>query len=224
MKKFLLLAFAACLTFAAQAVTMSWDSSEGSFNGFKDANGNAVSWSGTFSITLNFTATSTPETVFQLLTANGANKAGELRFYSTQWSGNTADFGTYNRDGNAAWMETNGDFSSARVESSDGTKSNTLKLTFNGYNAENKTYESVTYDIIFANGDNQTYTMHKNQWSDGIGFGLDELSWTSVVTGEGVTMNSMTLEADKVTTSVPEPTALALLALGVAGLAVRRKA
>ena len=220
MKKGFLFALAALCVSAVQAVTFTWDSSQGTFNGFKDTKGNVVSWSGTFSITVNFTATSTPGTVFQLLTANGANKAGELRFDSSNWSGNTADFGTYNGDNKATWMETNGDFSSTRVESSDGSKSNTLKLTFNDYNAENKTYGSVSYDIIFAGGGHEQYTMYKkNQWSDDIGFALDELSWTSIATGEGVTINSMTLEA----TPVPEPTALALLALGVAGLALRRK-
>lgn len=219
MKKFMLFAFAALCVSAAQAVTYTWNSSDGAFAGFKNTNGDTVTWAGEFAITVNFTATSTPATVFQLLTANGANNAGELRFNSNNWSGNTADFATYNRNNNAAWMKTNGDFSTARVESADGSKSNTIKLTFNDYNDDNNTYASVTYDIIFANGDQQTYTMYKQNWSENIGFGMEELAWTSIATGEGVTINSMTLEA----TPVPEPTALALLALGVAGLALKRK-
>ena len=221
MKKFMLLALAALCVSAAQAVTCTWNSSEGAFAGFKKTNGDTVTWAGEFSITVNFTATSTPETIFQLLTANGAGKAGEFRFNSNNnWSGNTANFATYKGDDSAVWMATNGDFSNARVVSTDGSKSNTIKLTFNGYNDDNNTYASVSYDIIFANGDQQTYTITNTLHSTGaITFGMEELAWTSIATGEGVTINSMTLDA----TPVPEPTALALLALGVAGLALKRK-
>jgi hypothetical protein len=216
MKKALLIAFAAFCAFTAQAVSMSWNSSEGAFAGFKDANGNAVSWSGDFSITVNFTATATPATVFQLLTENGANKAGELRFNSTNWSGNKADFGTYNGNNSAVWLKSNGDFSTARVISSDGSKSNTMKLIFE-YNETTNAYTALKYEITFANGDKQSWTMGAPN------FGMAEISWTSLVTGANVTMNSMTLESDNIKTSVPEPTALALLALGVAGLALKRK-
>lgn len=216
MKNFLLLSLAALCVSAAQAVTYTWNSSEGTFAGFKDSDGEVVTWSGDFSITLDFTAVSTPATVFQLLTANGADKAGELRFNSTNWSGNTADIGTYYANAQAAWTETNGDFSNDRVVSADGSKGNIMKLTFSGYNETTQKYASLSYDITFANNNTVTWTTN----NPNISFGMNELAWTSVRTGDGVTMNSMTLEASP----VPEPTVLALLALGVAGLALKRKA
>lgn len=217
MKKTLLAALAVLCVSALQAVTLTWNNTGTAFDGFTYSGDTKAVWSGNFSITVNFTATSTPVTVFQLLTANGANKAGELRFNSNNWSGNVANFGTYNGNASATWVNSNGDFSNDRVVSADGSKSNTIKLTFDGYNAETKKYSSLKYDIIFANGDQQSWTMNNGN----LGFGMDEISWTSLATGDGVTINSMTLEATNV---VPEPTALALLALGVAGLALRRRA
>ena len=213
MKKGILFALAALCVSAVQAVTINWNSTDGTFTGFKDSNNNVVTWTGDFSITVSFSATSTPATIFQLLTANGADQAGEFRFNSGSWTENKADVGLYNGN-EASWLKTGGDFSSARVNA-DGT--NTITFKFNNYNADNKTYD-VSYEIKFANGDPATNTCGR------AGFNLSEICWTEVKTGEGVTLTSMTLNADNVTTSVPEPTALALLALGVAGLALRRKA
>jgi hypothetical protein len=50
-------------------------------------------------------------------------------------------------------------------------------------------------------------------------------TWDNFSINEEAIKNfSMTIEGNDIKTTVPEPTALALLALGVAGLALRRKA
>lgn len=214
----------------SQAVTYTWTSATGdAFTGFKDTSGNTVTFSGDFSITLSFTAsgisTSAPATFIQLLTANGANNAGELRVNNVTGS-NLIHLGTYKSSGSAAWNKSQGDFSVARLtnENGKGSGTNTIVINFTGWNAETQTYNRPTYSITFANGDtsNNRDFSASGTGDTTPGFGMDDITWTSVATGAGITLTGMTLEATPV--DIPEPTVLALLALGVAGLALRRRA
>lgn len=224
MKKALLtLAFAA-MAGIASAVSYTWNSSDGTFAGFKDTNGNVVTFSGNFSLTVSFTAsyTSVPATLFQIMTANGKDKPGELRWNSNSLSANKTNLGTYNAANSAYWKASGGDFSTVRLTNSAGTGSGTNTITFNfsGWNAENKTYTSaIGYTITFANGDVSTNTFD----GGAVGFGLDAITWTQIDSGSGITVTGMTLNATPVT-EVPEPTVLALLVVGVVGLALRRRA
>ena len=219
MKRVLLtLAFAA-MAGIASAVSYTWNASDGTFAGFKDTKGDVVTFSGNFSLTVSFTASfasdAIPTTFLQLMTANGADRPGELRWNSNNLGANKTNMGTYNAANNAYWKASGGDFSATRLTS--GTGKNEITFTFSGWNAENRTYtNAIGYTITFANGDSST-----NRFDGGaVGFGLESLTWTQMSTDEGITVTGMTLEA----TPVPEPTVLALLAMGVAGLALRRRA
>ena len=231
MKKGILFALAALCVSVVQAVTIDWttDSSkvEGGSTfvsgGFKDSDGNNVTVSGSFKIVMDFSASARPDghaNFIQLLQTNPDAK-GELRFNLNGNNTNgAAEFGMY--DGNGAnWYkptENNNLFTNDRVISD--TQSNTLTLIFN-YDEATSKYTGGTYAIKFANGYEYNGVLG---WPEldlphgDNGFGEGGATWTTLKLASGVTMNSMSL------TVVPEPTALALLALGVAGLALRRKA
>lgn len=218
MKRVLLtLAFAA-MAGIASAVTYTWSASDGTFAGFKDTKGDVVTFSGNFSLTVKFTASFTSTTIpvnfFKLMTANGADRPGELRWNSNNLDSNKTDLGMYSATNSAYWKASGGDFSTTRLTS--GTGEDEITFTFSGWNADAKTYaNAIGYTVTFANGNTSTNTFD----GGAVGFGLESLTWTQMSTGEGITVTGMTLEA----TPVPEPTVLALLAMGVAGLALRRR-
>lgn len=222
MKKCVVLFAAALLAGAASAVTLSWTPKEGAteFTGFKDTSPQGqeylVGFRGDFSVTVKFTytGTGTPSTYFKFLTENGALGQGALAM--TGAGSTVATITSYSAEGSAVSSNTRGDFSDTRLKGSNpGTSENTLTLTFGQYNAESGTYGASTYDIVFANGNHEGNTLGNRQ-----NFGTDYIFWQDVDLGEGVVLTGITVEATDI---VPEPTALALLALGVAGLALRRR-
>ena len=197
MKKGILFALAALCVSAVQAVTINWTDNKG----FGD-----------------FTATGAVELAVKFVAVNTTPlSAGGDKF--------TLGGIILNGDGgqlgisNSVW--TQGDFSDDRLAGKINGEytynENTLTLYFNV--DENGTWTATKYKIEFANTQVEgPKVFHNNQT---LTLTTDAISaWTTSANG---TMNitGATLKGDNI--AVPEPTALALLALGVAGLALRRK-
>ena len=156
------------------------------FDGFKILGKELGEITDNFTLVINFTMTSVPVTIFQLIPETGIDTKGEIRLNSTNFTNNKVEFGFYNNTNNAIWKTSGGDFSTTRMVNSDN--SNTLSIIFSNHNSANNTY-TISYDIEFSNGD------HNNEvkLGDNIGFNLSSLNWTSIETGDGVTINSLEL-------------------------------
>ena len=232
MKKCVALFAAALLAGAASAVTLSWTPKEGAteFTGFKDTSPQGqeylVGFRGDFSVTVKFTYTGSglPSTYFKFLTENNALGQGSLAMTDTG-SLNKATITSYGDNATSVANNTGGHFAADRLDGSRNPPANTTKpmvntltLIFSDYDASTGRYGSTGNEFVFANGDRGTNLF---DWSpNNYNFGTDYIFWQGVELGEGVVLTGITVEANDV---VPEPTALALLALGVAGLALRRR-
>ena len=199
MKKGILFALAALCVSAVQAVTINWTDKVGF---------GTITASGTVTMTIKFVAVADNP-----LTSSGGSKfsIGSLGF-----NGNGGELEVNPQGHDKLW--TQGDFSDGRL-SGNNKAENTFTFVFNI--AENGTWTATQYKIEFANGDAEGPKNFTN--GRHLVLTTDEISaWTTTGTGT-MKMTSATLSGDNLTTSVPEPTALALLALGVAGLTLRRK-
>ncbi|MGN0890583.1 MAG: PEP-CTERM sorting domain-containing protein [Candidatus Spyradenecus sp.] len=217
MKKMLLATLLATLAGLSQAMTVSWNSSSGTFNGFSLSDGTAVvadGSKGNFVLTMSIACSTYLANTDYVKLATPDGQGGGL---TLAFSTSTAKLTVGASDGTSQTLTSGGDFSSSRVQNM------TLAFIFSNYNADAGTY-TVQLGAPTAWDSNKAQVIdgyYATATANNVKVGTDPISWTTLTLDTNAAVSSMTLSGEGV---VPEPTVLALLALGVAGVALRRRA
>jgi len=213
MKRILCIAVLMGLTTALHAVTYTWNSTD---EVFKDSNGNTLgAYKDITSLIITVNCTRSTDTItrtfFNLVQKNGESASTNLlTFGVTQHAGSYKAQITVTE--NSAVLG-GGHWSTARA--GDGK---TFQAVFTFDTRDNQgVFQKLLANYAFTSqGGNES-----DLWSTGRNADFNGKSFDSLTASDGTEINSATIQIEG--TPVPEPGLLALLALGGAGLVLRRK-
>ena len=205
-KAFLAAAIAAFALGAAQAVTVSWTPASGN----QTNNIGAFDPTETITLSVTYNISATPDT-----TGSGGN------LFSVAWGANAASDITNN---SMVLRNINGNQGANLVINAANATGETSGYVRNPVSGAFATDEHTLTIVLDLEGKTATVTLDGAETSSSLTFPTNALSFGDdlVLRTHNQTWGSVTNV--EVAYSVPEPTALALLALGVAGLALRRRA
>ena len=237
MKKMMMALAALCVAGAASAISVKWTdatggTTEATYGSAADVNSNTGAFtSDSFTVMVKFTATlgsvaNTSSDFFALQAERTDSKWDEVKVRAEggQWL-----LAKYKSTTIGEADMTNGDSSGqniyAALNSGSGSLPITIIITYNADKQSLLLAASCNNEKIFSVGSGTAPT-----YTAGMELKLNDitgLAYDSIVAIDGTALDAesalVSAERGEITI-VPEPTALALLALGVAGLALRRKA
>ena len=205
-KAFLAAAVAAFALGAAQAVTVSWTPASGN----QTNNIGAFDPTETITLSVTYNISAPPDT-----TGSGGN------LFSVAWGANAASDITNN---SMVLRNINGNQGANLVINAANATGETSGYVRNPVSGAFATGEHTLTIVLDLEGKTATVTLDGAETSSSLTFPTNALSFGDdlVLRTHNQTWGSVTNV--EVAYSVPEPTALALLALGVVGLALRRRA
>ena len=212
MKMRLIAAALLCLAGSTQAATLSWNDTDVTAN-----TAQTFDWSqGSFSVALAFNLASLDGVETTLLSVNaGSNKNQTLTITKAANSGDVI-LGM-NWDG-GSWSKTKDSSEMSKLGGALKTGENLISIVVDSH--DNKVWMNWYINGVFFSG--ATNSVGSRFTTDSAAFANVELN--GVTPGVGGTLYTVAGVATKEDIGLlPEPTALALLALGVAGAALRRR-